>query len=105
MRELLDNNARAEKAENWYLREFLERLIGMVKEIESLKALSNEDALILAYQLLGAVNYFLISPATLSGIFGADSLVKLSTAFSFELNLMIDSRVNQCSSHTAARME
>ena len=58
MRELLDNNARAMSAENWYLKEFLERLIGMVTAIEGLQALSDEEALIFAYQLLGAVNYF-----------------------------------------------
>ena len=95
MRELLDNNSRATKAENWYLREFLEHLIGMVKAIEDLKKLSDEEALIFAYQLLGAVNYFLISPATLRGIFGEKYLVRMSTEFSFALNSLIDSRIGK----------
>jgi AcrR family transcriptional regulator len=103
MRELLDNNARAMSAENWYLKEFLERLIVMVKVIEGLQTLSDEEALIFAYQLLGAVNYFLISPATLSGIFGKDHLGNLVTRFSYELNVLIDSRVNQCSESAAAK--
>ena len=89
MRELLDNNARATNAENWYLREFLERLIVMVKAIEGLQTLSDEEALIFAYQLLGAVNYFLISPATLSGIFGKDVMQRMSANFSFELDSLI----------------
>ena len=105
MRELLDNNARADKAENWYLQGFLDRLVGMVKEIDNLQALSYEDALTLAYQLLGAVNYFLISPATLSGIFGADNLLKISAGFSSELNLLIDSRVNWHSTNNTAKMK
>lgn len=89
MRELLDNNARATNAENWYLREFLERLIVMVKAIEGLQTLSDEEALVFAYQLLGAVNYFLISPATLSGIFGKDVMQRISANFSVELDSLI----------------
>ena len=97
MRELLDNNARATRAENWYLREFLERSIAMVKAVKNLQTLSDEEALIFAYQLLGAVNYFLISPVTLSGIFGKKYLAAMSTRFPFELSLLIDSRVKQVS--------
>ena len=97
MRELLDNNARAANAENWYLREFLERLIVMVKAIEGLQALSDEEALIFAYQLLGAVNYFLISPATLSGIFGKDVMQRMSANFSFELDSLIAAKIQAAS--------
>ena len=105
MRELLDNNARAVSAENWYLREFLERLIGMVKAIEGLQALSDEEALIFAYQLLGAVNYFLISPATLGGIFGEKYLAKISTGFSFALNSLIESGISRLSECDAAKID
>lgn len=97
MRELLDNNARATNAENWYLREFLERLIVMVKAIEGLQTLSDEEALIFAYQLLGAVNYFLISPATLSGIFGKDVMQRMSANFSVELDSLIAAKIRAAS--------
>ena len=97
MRELLDNNARATNAENWYLREFLERLIVMVKAIEGLQTLSDEEALIFAYQLLGAVNYFLISPATLSGIFGKDVMQRMSANFSVELDSLISAKIRAAS--------
>ena len=97
MRELLDNNARATKAENWYLREFLERLIVMVKAIEGLQTLSDEEALIFAYQLLGAVNYFLISPATLSGIFGKDVMRRVSANFSVQLDSLIAAKIQAAS--------
>ena len=97
MRELLDNNSRATNAENWYLREFLERLIVMVKAIEGLQTLSDEEALIFAYQLLGAVNYFLISPATLSGIFGKDVMQRMSATFSAELDSLIAAKIQAAS--------
>ena len=97
MRELLDNNARATNAENWYLKEFLERLIVMVKAIEGLQTLSDEEALIFAYQLLGAVHYFLISPATLSGIFGKDTMQRMSANFSAELNSLIAAKIQAAS--------
>ena len=92
MRELLDNNVRGSRANNWYLREFLERLTHMVKAIERLKHLNDAEALTLAYQLLGAVNYFIISPATLIGIFDEDYLAKMSRRFPYELDLLIDCR-------------
>ena len=97
MRELLDNNARATNAENWYLREVLERLIVTVKAIEGLQTLSDEEALIFAYQLLGAVNYFLISPATLSGIFGRDVMQRMSANFSVELDSLISAKIRAAS--------
>ncbi|MEC9214058.1 MAG: TetR/AcrR family transcriptional regulator [Pseudomonadota bacterium] len=97
MRELLDNNARATNAENWYLKEFLERLIVMVKAIEGLQTLSEEEALTFAYQLLGAVNYFLISPATLSGIFGKDVMQRMSANFSAELDSLIAAKIQAAS--------
>ena len=101
MRELLDNNTRATNAENWYLREFLERLQGMVKAIENLQTLSDEEALTFAYQLLGAVNYFLISPATLSGIFGEEIMKRISAGFPAELDSLIAARIENTAKTSA----
>ena len=93
MRELLDNNRRANSAENWYLRGFLTRIIQMVKAVEGLDELSDEQALITAYQWLGAVNYFLISPPTLSGIFGEASLEQIYQNFNSQLITLIESSI------------
>ncbi len=93
MRELLDNNGRANSAENWYLKDFLTRIIQMVKAIEGMAELSDEQALIIAYQWLGAVNYFLISPSTLSGIFGDTVLKQMQCDFNNHLVGMIDSGI------------
>lgn len=93
MRELLDNNGRANNAENWYLKGFLTRIIQMVRAVEGLGGLSDEQALITAYQWLGAVNYFLISPATLSGIFGEATLERMHRGFNDQLVVLIESSI------------
>ena len=104
VRELLDNNTRVKKTENWYLSGLLAHLIDMVKAIHTLQTLSDEDALLLAYQLLGAVNYFLISPATLTGFFGEDYFEKMSANFSTETNSLIDGRAHKHSEVSKTRI-
>ena len=94
MRELLDNNERAAKAENWYLRPFLDRLISMVKDVNKSEKLSDAEALAYGYQLLGAVNYFLISTSTLKAIYGAKIIEAISTDFIKNLNRLINQGLN-----------
>jgi AcrR family transcriptional regulator len=94
MRELLDNNERAAKAENWYLRPFLDRLISMVKDVNKSEKLSDAEALAYGYQLLGAVNYFLISASTLKAIYGAMFIEAISTDFIKNLNRLINQGLN-----------
>ena len=94
MRELLDNNERAAKAENWYLRPFLDRLISMVKDVNKSEKLSDAEALAYGYQLLGAVNYFLISTSTLKAIYGALFIEAISTDFIKNLNRLINQGLN-----------
>lgn len=94
MRELLDNNERAAKAENWYLRPFLDRLISMVKDVNKSEKLSDAEALAYGYQLLGAVNYFLISTSTLKAMYGAKFIEAISTDFIKNLNRLINQGLN-----------
>ena len=94
MRELLDNNKRAAKAENWYLRPFLDRLISMVKDVNKSEKLSDAEALAYGYQLLGAVNYFLISTSTLKAMYGAKFIEAISTDFIKNLNRLINQGLN-----------
>lgn len=94
MRELLDNNERAAKAENWYLRPFLDRLISMVKDVNKSEKLSDAEALAYGYQLLGAVNYFLISTSTLKAMYGATFIEAISTDFIKNLNRLINQGLN-----------
>jgi len=94
MRELLDNNERAAKAENWYLRPFLDRLISMVKDVNKSEKLSDAEALAYGYQLIGAVNYFLISTSTLKAMYGAKFIEAISTDFIKNLNRLINQGLN-----------
>lgn len=101
MRELLDNNARSEHAENWYLRDFLQRLIIMTKSVDTLQNLSDEEALIIVYQMLGAINYFLASPSTLQAIFGDTMYEEVNQRFTQNLALLIEASINLSSSRSA----
>ena len=94
MRELLDNSERAAKTENWYLRPFLDRLISMVKDVNKSEKLSDAEALAYGYQLLGAVNYFLISTSTLKAMYGAKFIEAISTDFIKNLNRLINQGLN-----------
>lgn len=101
MRELLDNNARSEHAENWYLRDSLQRLIIMTKSVDTLQNLSDEEALIIVYQMLGAINYFLVSPSTLQAIFGDTMYEEVNQRFTQNLALLIEASINLSSSRSA----
>lgn len=89
MRELLDNKQRADTAATWYLQPFLARLIGMVQAVPNWANASDAEALALAYQWLGAINYFVISAPTLSGIFGAEEYERLNAAFPHQLEALM----------------
>lgn len=93
MRELLDNNGRANSAENWYLKDFLNRIIKMLRAVDGLDALSNDRAFTIAYQWLGAINYFLISPSTLSGIYGEVAFERMQSVFDDQLASLIETSI------------
>ncbi len=70
MRELLDNEPRAGRAGNWYLKPYLDALVAMLRATPGGAALSAPSALAVIYQLLGAVNYFVNSQPTLRHMYG-----------------------------------
>ncbi len=92
MRELLDNEQRAQAAGNWYLQPYLELLVDTALAIDGLD-LDRARALALVYQLLGAAHYFAVSQPTLGQIFGRDLLRATGNGFEEELRLLIRSRV------------
>jgi AcrR family transcriptional regulator len=92
MRELLDNEQRAQKAGNWYLQPYLELLVDTALAIDHLD-LDRARALALVYQLLGAAHYFAVSQPTLGRIFGPDLLRATGEGFEDELRLLVRARV------------
>jgi len=90
MRELLDNQQRANTAGTWYLKSFLQGLVGMLQDIPEWRDVNEPEALAVVYQLLGAINYFSISEPTLNGIFGPKMNADLHRAFPEQLERMLD---------------
>ncbi|MEO1118688.1 MAG: TetR/AcrR family transcriptional regulator [Pseudomonadota bacterium] len=91
MRELLDNKRRAESARTWYLTAFLDTLTDLARD-----AMGDEEpacSLALVYQLLGAINYFVVSTATLTQMLGTKTFDDLSAAYEQELRSLITSRL------------
>ena len=93
MRELLDNEQRAAKAGNWYLKPYLEILIDTVLAIKATRNIGRARALALVYQLLGAAHYFAVSQPTLTSIFGASLYRDSRDCYEQELRSLIRTRV------------
>ena len=85
MREILDNRARAETAGSWYLKSFLEELTAMLRAVPNWAKASDEKVLAAIIQLLGALNYHAVSGPTFRGIFGAQSMDRVDSAFDNQL--------------------
>lgn len=93
MRELLDNEGRADAASNWYLQEYLDNLIETLLEIRKFRQMSRGQALAVVYQFLGAAHYFAVSRPTLNRMFGATVYKDACGHYEHELNLLITSRL------------
>jgi AcrR family transcriptional regulator len=94
VREMLDNPARADKAKGWYLKPFLEEIIGVAKRIERFKSLSETSVFCIVYQLIGSIEYFAISEATLKNMYGVETYEGFSRDFPIELRNQITSVIN-----------
>jgi hypothetical protein len=70
MRELLDNQVRADQAKAWYLVPFLDGLVAVVKAVPGLERAGDTAVFCFVYQLLGGIEYFAISTATLRRMYG-----------------------------------
>ena len=92
MRELLDNRYRAQSARTWYLKPYLDRLIAMVKSIPAASHLSDAQALAAVYQLIGAVNYLIISEPTLSSMYGKRHFEEMKRAYPEALRAIVRAR-------------
>jgi len=77
IRELLDNKERANTSNKWYLRPFLDQLVGIAKSSKEEGQLSDGDSLALVYHLLGSTQYFLISQPTLSKLYSDEEVAQL----------------------------
>ncbi len=69
-RELLDNLDRAATSRTWFLKSFLDESVALLLSRPGWQDRSEDEARAVVYQLIGAINYFAVSEATLNGIWG-----------------------------------
>ena len=93
VRELLDNKKCAETAQTWYLAPFLELLLDLVQNDPRANNISRTRALIIVYQMLGAIHYFLISEPTLAQMFGEKTYASLERGYEAEIKALISARL------------
>ena len=89
MREILDNQLRAETAKKWYLRPFLEDLVAMVRGLPQWSHATDGQVLAVVIQLLGAVSYEAVSRPTFSGVFGADQVAASQSVFAGQTRALV----------------
>ena len=80
-RELLDNLDRAASSRKWYLKTFLDESVAILSERPEWRDRSLAEKSAVVWQMVGAVNYFAISGATLKGIWGAKRAREITKTF------------------------
>ena len=90
MRELLDNRRRASQAGTWYLRPFLDGLVQLRQQAPAWQAVDEAVVAAHVYQILGAINYFLVSASTLQNMYSESYVAAMRSQFSGQLLRMAD---------------
>ena len=89
VRELLDNQSRADKAQDWYLLPFLSEFVAVVQRMKGFENVQSAAAFCIVYQLIGSVEYFVISEPTLRRMYGAETYERYRENFPMELRNQI----------------
>lgn len=90
MREILDNRDRADSARQWFLKPFLDELEGMVVAAQADGDFEGVHPLAFIYQLLGALQYFIISVPTLRQLYSSQRYKEHQQHHVLELQRMIE---------------
>ncbi len=85
VRELLDNQARADKVKDWYLLPFLAEIVEVAQRIRGFEDIPDATVFCMVYQVLGSIEYFAISEATLTRMYGEETYAGFRDAFPTEL--------------------
>ena len=93
MRELLDNHDRAQKAQAWYLRPFLDELVAITRALPAREPIDEAAAFAFVYSMLGAVHYFSISQPTLQEMYGRRRFATYRREMTTELRHLVQARV------------
>ena len=85
---------RAAHAGTWYLKPFLDTLIGMVRRTPGRARKSDAHLLAIVYEFLGASHYFATSTTTLTQMYGKEEYERLKRRYADELRLAIRARLS-----------
>ena len=89
MCELLENQERAQKAEAWFLRPFLDQIVGTLDQVDDLVNVPRAQKFAAMYQMLGAIEYFAISRPTLTRMYGQIEYGAIASAYPDELRAQV----------------
>lgn len=89
MREILDNQVRAEHVGAWYLKPFVEEFASLLRCVAGWEAATDAQLHATLLQLLGAINYHAVSGPTFKGIFGADAAARMNDIFTAQIRHMV----------------
>ena len=80
----------AESVEEWMLKPLLDGIADLVGRVPAFSARSWEERFSFAYQIQGAIFYFMISKPTLENMYGRDRYEHIAEAFRSTLKAQIE---------------
>lgn len=85
LRELMDNQRRDAPADSWYLKTWLDALVEQLDKVESLDWMPFPQKFAAIYQMLSAIECFVVSGPTLSRMYGEEGFAQITEAYPIEL--------------------
>ena len=93
MRELMDNPTRASKAQQWFLKDWLDGLVGLIERAQQQGHYPQQQPLALLFHWLGAAQYVVIARPTLQQLYGEETLMSMLSATQQQLNAQLRENV------------
>ena len=89
VRELLDNKSRLETVKELYLLPFLSEIVAVVPRMKGFEQVQPAAAFCMVYQIIGGIEYFVISTPSLKRMYGAETYESYRDNFPIELRNQI----------------
>ncbi len=89
VREVLDNRSRLETAKELYLLPFLAEIVAVVPRMKGFEDVPPPAAFCMVYQLIGSIEYFVISTPSLKRMYGAETYESYRDHYPIELRNQI----------------
>ncbi|MFU7529327.1 TetR/AcrR family transcriptional regulator [Qipengyuania sp. ASV99] len=89
MRELLEDQRSQAPADEWFFKTYLDQIVDMLNQIETLKPLTFAQKFAHLYSLLSAIEYFVASEATLVRFYGRDDFNRIADSYPDQLRAQV----------------